>query len=80
MDDARVPSCLIRERIRSGETVSESEYAAAVFADTTRADLDTLALRLTASAGIEHRVWRTRGGDLAVYTDAYKDALGLAPV
>ena len=80
MDDARVQSCLIRERIRSGETVSEGEYAAAVFADTTRADLDTLPLRLTATTGIEHRVWRTRGGDLALYTDAYKDALGLAPV
>ena len=69
----------VRERIRNGENVSQTEYALAVSADMTRGDLDALALRLTAGTGIEHRVWRTRDRGLAVYPCAYKDALGLLP-
>ena len=69
----------VRERIRNGENVSQTEYALAVSADVTRGDLDALALRLTAVTGLEHRVWRTRDRGLAVYPCAYKEALGLLP-
>ena len=74
---SRVHTQAVRKRMQAGETVSEAEYVDAVIADVTRADLDALAMRLTASTGISHAVYRDARGSLAVYPACYVDALGL---
>jgi hypothetical protein len=69
----------VRERLRGGGIVTQAEYASAVFADTTRADLDKLAKQVSRATGVEHRVWRTRNDDLVVYSTSYRTSLDLRP-